>query len=199
MDDQSVIELNSFLESSGYAAGNSEQILTVSSSGSSCHVCFFDKSNDTWDMKCEADGIVGKNGVSENSMEGDYKTPKGKFSLGFAFGTEKMNDLSIEYRQINNNCYWVDDSESPLYNKWVETENITWNSAEHMSDYPECYKYGVVINYNMDPVEKYKGSAIFLHCMSGEYTAGCVGVPEDTMLFILKNLDPAKDPCIMIV
>ena len=154
--------------------------------------------NGLWDCLLETDGIVGKNGVSENSAEGDYCTPKGIFSLGFAFGTQSMNGLKVEYRQINDYCYWIDDSLSPLYNQWVESSNITWNSAEHLIDYPVAYKYSVVINYNMNPVKPYKGSAIFLHCMTGNYTAGCVAVPENDMLIILKWLDISKKPIIII-
>lgn len=41
----------------------------------------------------------------------------------------------------------------------------------------------------MEPIVPYKGSAIFLHCMTGEYTAGCVAVPENDMLIILNLLD----------
>ncbi len=109
-----------------------------------------------------------------------------------------INDLSVEYRQINNNCYWVDDPESPLYNQWTESDTVTWNSAEHLSDYPLAYKYAVVINYNMNPIVPNKGSAIFLHCMTGSYTAGCVAVPEYDMLYILKWLDSSKNPIIII-
>lgn len=104
----------------------------------------------------------------------------------------------MEYRQINNNCYWVDDSESPLYNQWTERSGITWKSAEHLADYPLAYKYAVVINYNMNPIIPDKGSAIFLHCMTGSYTAGCVAVPEYDMLYILNWLDSAKNPIIII-
>ena len=151
-----------------------------------------------WKAIRQTSGIVGKNGVSEKSREGDNCTPKGSFSLGFAFGTEKINGLSMEYRQINTNCYWVDDFESPLYNQWIESSDITWNSAEHLSDYPIAYKYAVVINYNMNPIIPNKGSAIFLHCMTGSYTAGCIAVPESDMLYILKWLDLDKNPIIII-
>lgn len=120
------------------------------------------------------------------------------FPLGFAFGTSPMNGLKVEYRQINNNCYWVDDSLSPLYNQWVESSNINWNSAEHLIDYHDAYKYSVVIDYNTEPAEPYKGSAMFIHCMTGTYTAGCVAVPENDMLIILKWLDSSKDPVIII-
>ena len=95
----------------------------------------YEKSGSTWDCILETNGIVGMNGVTANSCEGDYCTPQGIFSLGFAFGTESMSGLGVEYRQVNPNCYWVDDVNSPLYNQWVESNSITWNSAEHLIDY----------------------------------------------------------------
>lgn len=173
-------------------------MITVASSGTSCRVSLYEKNNNTWECPFETNGVVGKNGVSKKSREGDYCTPQGIYSLGFAFGTQPLDGLSIEYRQLNDNCYWVDDPESPMYNQWVESSNINWNSAEHLSDYPQAYKYAVVINYNMTPVIPYKGSAIFLHCTTGSYTAGCVAVPEADMLHILKWLDSAKSPLIII-
>ena len=158
----------------------------------------FIKHDNMWDCCLVTNGCLGKNGVSENSCEGDYCTPKGIFSLGFAFGTENINNLNIEYRMLNKNCYWVDDPESSLYNQWVESNNILWNSAEHLIDYSQAYKYSVVINYNMTPVIAGKGSAIFLHCMTSSYTAGCIAVPEKYMLYILKQLDTSKYPIIII-
>ena len=152
----------------------------------------------SWDCLLDTNGIVGKNGVSANSQEGDFCTPQGVFHLGFAFGTQPINGFKVEYRQLNSNCYWVDDPLSPLYNQWIESSNITWNSAEHLIDYPDTYKYSVVIDYNNEPIVPYKGSAIFLHCMKGSYTAGCVAVPEKDMLFILKWLDNSKNPVIII-
>lgn len=146
----------------------------------------------------ETKGYVGKNGVSSNSCEGDYCTPQGIYPLGFAFGIPSMNSLNIEYRQIDVNCYWVDDSDSALYNQWVKSNTPTWKSAEHLADYPQAYKYAVVINYNMSPVIAGKGSAIFLHCQTGSYTAGCVAVHEEDMLYILKHLNSSKNPIIII-
>lgn len=58
----------------------------------------YEKHGSAWDCVLETNGIVGKNGVSDKSREGDYCTPKGIFSLGFAFGTEPMNGLDIEYK-----------------------------------------------------------------------------------------------------
>lgn len=173
-------------------------MIIVDSKGNCCTLCFYEKKNNKWSCLLESNGVVGKNGVSGKSCEGDYCTPKGIYNLGFAFGTEYLQNLNIEYRIIKNNCYWIDDPESTLYNQWVESGNVSWKSAEHLIDYPSAYKYAVVINYNMSPIISGKGSAIFLHCMTGSYTAGCVAIPEGDMFNIIKRLDSSKNPIIII-
>jgi len=162
----------------GIDIGNSEQVIVADSYGTECKLSFYEKIGNNWICSIQTSGVVGKNGVSSESFEGDYCTPCGKYSLGFAFGTKRLSDIKTEYRQITNNSYWVDDPESSFYNQWVESQDkLHWNSAEHLIDYQQAYKYGVVIEYNMSPVIPYKGSAIFLHCMTSSYTAGCVAIP----------------------
>ena len=151
-----------------------------------------------WQMDFVSNGCVGTNGVSANSREGISCTPKGLFSLGFAFGTDPLTDLSIPYRQLNENCYWVDDPASPVYNQWQETTEINWNSAEHLIDYASSYHYAVVVNYNCDPVVPGAGSAIFLHCTAGaSSTAGCIAVPDSQMWDILHWLREEDLPLIL--
>lgn len=194
-------ELSSILENHNYTLeelGNSKQLIAVVSSGSSCTVYGFSETGRNWATDFVTSGCVGKNGVSAESREGDYRTPKGLLPLGFAFGTENLTDLSIPYRQLNENCYWVDDPESEYYNQWQETTNITWNSAEHLIDYATSYRYTVVVNYNMNPIVPYKGSAIFLHCATGSYTAGCIAVPTADMREILYWLKEDANPMILI-
>ena len=190
-----------FFEESGIDLSeiqDSEQLMIVKSCGSDASVVLYELIENQWTENYHMHGVVGKNGVSSESREGDYRTPKGLFSLGFAFGIEKLEGLSIEYRQINSRCYWVDDPESKYYNQWMESDAIRWNSAEHLADYPTAYHYAVAINYNMNPVVPYAGSAIFLHCQTGSYTAGCVAVPKKDMITILHWLDAEKIPMILI-
>ncbi len=176
---------------------DSNRLIVVDSEGFSCNVYLYQKNGGIWSQIKNTYGYIGKEGVTDNKTESDWGTPTGLYTLGFGFGTEEV-DTNIKYRVINNNCYWIDDPSSPYYNQWVESEDITWNSAEHLIDYPVCYHYSIVINYNMNPVISGKGSAIFLHCTSQSYTAGCVAVPEETMLFILQWLDGNSTPYILI-
>lgn len=175
----------------------SSQLIIVDSDGSECDVYCYEKNDDYWESRSKSSGILGKNGVIDNKQEGDKSTPRGLYSLGFAFGTETV-DTEIEYRVLNENCYWVDDPQSKYYNQWIETSTPSWNSAEHLIDYEDCYKYAVSINYNTDPVVQGAGSAIFLHCAVGTYTAGCVAVPEDYMCEILTWLCEEQKPLIII-
>ena len=55
------------------------------------------------------------------------------------------------------------------------------------------YFYGAVIGYN-DARTPGLGSAIFLHVSHGSSTAGCVALPTDQLLSLLRWLDPAKSP-----
>jgi len=56
-----------------------------------------------------------------------------------------------------------------------------------------------VIEYNMHPIVKGKGSAIFLHVWKQRgATAGCVAMSEEMVLRILGWLDPAKKPLIIM-
>lgn len=175
----------------------SSQMIVVDSKGYNCDVYLYEKSDDTWTQIRNTSGYVGKNGVTNNKTEGDYCTPSGLYTLGFGFGTESI-DTKIEYRIINSDCYWVDDVNSAYYNQWVESKNITWESAEHLIDHPQSYHYGIVINYNTDPIIANKGSAIFLHCSNGNYTAGCVAITKSEMLEIIKWIDPELNPSILI-
>ncbi|BAK97640.1 hypothetical protein OBV_04420 [Oscillibacter valericigenes Sjm18-20] len=105
----------------------------------------------------------------------------------------------MTYRQVTENSCWVDDPASVSYNQWVEnTSNGDWDSAEHLIDYTEQYAYGFVIGYNQNPIISGAGSAIFFHCGSCA-TAGCISASEDTVVTLLRWLDPAMSPEILIV
>ena len=58
------------------------------------------------------------------------------------------------------------------------------------------YKYGIVVEYNTDPVIKGAGSAIFIHVRRGENmpTLGCVALSESDILKVLGWLDPKRKP-----
>lgn len=177
------------------------QLVIVESSGNSAVVYLYEKdSSGIWtDSGLTVSGWVGSNGVDEKSQEGDYKTPSGLYSIGEAFYIYDQPKTGLSSFQVTDQTYWVDDPNSAYYNQKVEgTANMDWNSAEHMISYSVSYKYGFVVNFNMDPIIPGKGSAIFFHCGSGP-TAGCVAVPESSVLSYLERLDKNKNPYILMM
>lgn len=142
-------------------------------------------------------GYVGKNGVTSCKFEGDGKTPAGLFRLGTAFGVREKPETRMSYRPVTKDSFWIDDSRAPDYNRWAEAPGGLRYGAEHLIEYPDEYAYGVVIEYNTDPVIPGRGSAVFLHC-GNKPTSGCVAVGEADLLKILQWLDPEKQPEILI-
>lgn len=185
------------LELSQVQAG---QLVVVESDGANARIYGFETDDSgQWQMALEAvDGHVGKNGVTEEKTEGDKMTPAGLFTLTCAFGVQPDPDCALPYRPVTEDSYWVDDPDSRFYNQWVEgTEEQDWDSAEHLCDYSTPYAYAIVVDYNMEPVVPGAGSAIFLHC-GARPTAGCISVPQETVLTLLKWLSPDCRPAILI-
>lgn len=179
---------------------NAQQLIFVDAYGTEATVYMFEKNNDNkWiDMELKCSGYVGSSGVDLKQMEGDKVTPIGLYSIGEAFYIDTQPSTWLNSFKITDNTYWVDDPDSAFYNKKVEgVQNKDWNSAEHMIDYYNSYKYGCVINYNTNPIVKGKGSAIFMHCGNSS-TSGCIAVSEQHMLRYLEILNTAKNPHILI-
>jgi D-alanyl-D-alanine dipeptidase/L,D-peptidoglycan transpeptidase YkuD (ErfK/YbiS/YcfS/YnhG family) len=145
--------------------------------------------------------VIGRGGLaaSGEKREGDGKTPAGIYSLGTAFGYGENFAGAMPYRQATADDYWVDDPLSPLYNQWVQGRPAA-RSFERMKRDDDCYKYGIVVEYNTRPVTAGLGSAIFVHVWRGpdEPTAGCVALAEGDLVRLLAWLDPGKRPVIIL-
>jgi len=140
---------------------------------------------------------IGRAGFSAEKHEGDLKTPQGMYGFGTMFGQRANPGVKFPYRQADSQSVWVDDVNSPYYNTWQENAAL---SGEHLASagYATAYAYAVDIAYNTAPVVPGKGSAIFLHVSTGGGTAGCVSIAQSNLLEVLRWLDPAKNPVIVM-
>jgi L,D-peptidoglycan transpeptidase YkuD (ErfK/YbiS/YcfS/YnhG family) len=184
--------------------GESEQLIFATNRDASSFrvtIHALEKSNGVWHLVFPPfTGSIGEKGFAaiNNKREGDGKSPSGIFPLGIAFGYDPSVATKMPYRQATDDDFWVDDVNAEDYNKWVKGKpNAT--SWEKMKRDDDQYKYGVVIEYNTNPIIKGKGSAIFLHIWKrGGSTLGCVSMHEEMVLKILGWLDPAKKPLIIM-
>ncbi|ENL2787626.1 S-layer protein [Listeria monocytogenes] len=165
-------------------ASRTNQIITVVASGTSAQVKFWEKTNGNWNQIFSTSGKVGSQGVG-SADEYHSRTPRGAYSLGFAFGTSNPG-TSLPFKQITNNSYWISNVNDSQYNTWQERSSSN-KADEHMASYPTQYRYGVVINYNTSRT-KGAGSGFFLHCSNGAPTAGCVAIPTSHMSTVLQKL-----------
>ena len=106
----------------------------------------------------------------------------------------------MPYIQTTSEDKWIDDPNSADYNRHIRGET-TAKTHENLKISSDEYKYCMVINYNMSPVVKGMGSAIFLHLSEGEKpnpSAGCVVVTQSKMERLLKWLNPESKPSILM-
>jgi L,D-peptidoglycan transpeptidase YkuD (ErfK/YbiS/YcfS/YnhG family) len=143
---------------------------------------------------------VGRKGIAEpeSKREGDGKTPYGMYHIGMAFGYESDCPTRMPYRQMQSHDIWVDDPAAEDYNRLVHLDRTKAKSFEYMRRKDDLYKFGLVVEYNTNPIVPGLGSAIFIHYWGRPFrsTAGCLGLSEQNLQAVLSFLDPAKSPVI---
>jgi L,D-peptidoglycan transpeptidase YkuD (ErfK/YbiS/YcfS/YnhG family) len=185
---------------------DSSQVLLVTNdcpSSVSVKITILEKNDRKWTkVRAPMKGVIGKNGFAKynEKREGDGCTPSGVFSLQRTFGYGDSIRSKMPYRQILSDDLWIDDSNAADYNRLVKKAETRALSFEIMKRDDNLYKYGIIIEYNTDPVIKGRGSAIFIHIWRGENvpTAGCVAVSEKNMIKILEILNPKAKPLIIM-
>ena len=138
-------------------------------------------------IKC----AIGKNGITKNKREGDLKTPSGIFNfIKIFYRKDKIKFFKISFKKkyIRKNMGWCDDVKSKYYNKEIKFPFT--GSAEKLWRDDNIYDLIVVLNYNINPVIKNKGSAIFLHISKKNYepTKGCLAISKKDMIQLILNI-----------
>ena len=143
--------------------------------------------NQSQKYKCS----IGYNGLSDNKSEGDGCTPVGTFKINkILFRPDKINinRFNLQSEVIEEKDGWCDDINSDFYNQKIKFP--VEFSAEHLYRNDDLYDIVCVIDYNLNPIIKGKGSAIFLHVAGDNYspTQGCVAIKKEELLAIALNL-----------
>ena len=137
-------------------------------------------------MKC----AIGKKGIGYKRKEGDLITPKGQFKIKLILYRKDRVKLKTKLRKvaIQKNMVWCDDPRSQKYNQLVK---LPFDYGyEKLYKKENIYDIVLVLNFNMNPTKKNKGSAIFIHIAKRNYkkTEGCVAIKKIQLLKLLKFL-----------
>ena len=83
---------------------------------------------------------------------------------------------------------WCDDPRSNRYNKLIKYPFKYKSEKLFRAD--NIYDIILVLNYNMNPIRKNKGSAIFIHVAKSKLspTKGCVALEKKELRKLLKIL-----------
>jgi L,D-peptidoglycan transpeptidase YkuD (ErfK/YbiS/YcfS/YnhG family) len=143
---------------------------------------------------------LGKNGVTKNKVEGDKCTPSGVYRLKQVFyRADRINKITTNLKKIKikKNMGWCDDPSSKRYNRLIKIPYKFSHEKLYRKDH--IYDIVVILNYNMNPVVKKRGSAIFMHITKKNYlkTLGCIALKKSDLLEILNKVK--KDNIIKII
>jgi L,D-peptidoglycan transpeptidase YkuD (ErfK/YbiS/YcfS/YnhG family) len=134
---------------------------------------------------------LGLAGIGEKLNEGDKITPVGYFKIiKVYYRPDRIKKIITNFKKIKikKNMGWCDDSKSLAYNRQIKLPSKFGHEKLYRKD--NIYNLIAVLNYNMNPTVKKKGSAIFIHIAKKNYepTAGCIALKKGDLIKLLKKI-----------
>lgn len=130
---------------------------------------------------------IGRAGVTRDKREGDGATPAGRWRL-LNFYLRRPAPLRLAWRRTRKDDIWCDDAQSFLYNRPLRAPARLRHEEMWRKD--RLYDVVGVMDYNIGPVTRGRGSAIFFHIATDDLgpTAGCVALRPRDMARLLPRL-----------
>ncbi len=100
----------------------------------------------------------------------------------------KKLQTKLKKIEIKKNMGWCNDPKSKKYNQLVKIpSNFKY---EKLFKKENIYDLILVLDYNMKPIKKNKGSAIFIHITKNNYkkTEGCVALKKIHLVKIIREI-----------
>ena len=135
---------------------------------------------------------LGKAGIGKKKLEGDQITPKGTYKIVEIYcRKDRLKKISSKFKliEIKKNMGWCDDPKSKKYNQLIKLPSKY--SHENLYRENSIYDLILVLNYNMNPIIKNKGSAIFIHIANKKFknTEGCIAIEKKNLVRLVKIIN----------
>jgi len=143
---------------------------------------------------------LGRGGIRAAKVEGDGATPSGEFRMGRLFYRAErfLNPpaTGLVSLSVRPNMGWCDDPADKAYNQLITLPNRAHHEVLWRDD--GLYDLVVELKYNMDPIEKGRGSAIFMHVARPNYTPteGCIALQIHDLLSLLRYCNTSS--CVVV-
>jgi len=142
---------------------------------------------DDFVFKCS----LGKGGTTNNKIEGDLKTPIGKYEIGsLYYRADRIQKIFTKLKKIKikKKIGWCNDINSKKYNKKMKISKKYKYEKLFRNDYK--YDLLIPIKYNYKKTIPGKGSAIFLHLTKNyKPTSGCVAISKNDFFILLRLIN----------
>jgi L,D-peptidoglycan transpeptidase YkuD (ErfK/YbiS/YcfS/YnhG family) len=135
---------------------------------------------------------LGKAGVGNKKSEGDNITPKGNYKIvSIYYRKDRVKKITskIKLLKIKKDMGWCDDPKSVSYNQLIKLPaNFSY---EKLFRKENIYDLIIVLDYNMKPTIKNKGSAIFIHVARRKFnkTSGCIALKKTDLRRLIKEIN----------
>jgi L,D-peptidoglycan transpeptidase YkuD (ErfK/YbiS/YcfS/YnhG family) len=133
---------------------------------------------------------LGEAGIRPHKAEGDHATPAGLLPLRrvlYRADRVSLPKAAVAREPIARTDGWCDDIGSPFYNTQIRLPT----GASHETLWREDGLYDVigVLGWNDAPVQRGRGSAIFLHVARPDFapTEGCIALALPVLLRVLAD------------
>ena len=134
---------------------------------------------------------LGRAGIGKKLNEGDKITPVGYFKIiKVYYRPDRIKKIITNFKKIKikKNMGWCDDSKSLAYNRQIKLPSKFGHEKLYRKD--NIYNLIAVLNYNMNPTVKKKGSAIFIHIAKNNYkkTKGCIALKKKHLIELISKI-----------
>lgn len=204
--------------------GDARQVIVVEAprwSSTEGTLTAFERTDGSWQVvQPTVRAQLGYGGLvrGDRRRQGTGTVPTGVYGILSGFGREPDPETDLEYIQVDRNDAWTYNPRVPSTYNVFQTADRSWKSyggyVEELWDMGMQYDYVAILDYNLpegpirtgangvrrssSPPDTSQGGGIFLHVDNGNKTAGCVAVRKSVMRDLMRWLDPAKDPVIVI-
>jgi L,D-peptidoglycan transpeptidase YkuD (ErfK/YbiS/YcfS/YnhG family) len=135
---------------------------------------------------------LGRAGVRADKQEGDGATPVGLMPLRrvlYRADRVRVPECAVPAEPVAPDDAWCDDIDRPEYNQMINLPHDGHHEKLWRQD--GLYDLIGVLGWNDSPVQRGRGSAIFLHVARADYapTDGCIALaPGDLRQLLAKEL-----------
>jgi L,D-peptidoglycan transpeptidase YkuD (ErfK/YbiS/YcfS/YnhG family) len=135
---------------------------------------------------------LGKSGIGDKEIEGDNVTPRGIYKIvKIYYRKDRIKKITSKFKliEITKIMGWCNDIKSKKYNQLIKLP--TKYSHEKLYRNDNVYDLILVLNYNMKPTIKNKGSAIFIHITRENYqsTQGCIALKKNNLVKLISKIN----------